>query len=273
METYLDRIKKLKSAQKMTNDQLSEKTGIPLGTLSKILAGMNDSPKLCNIMAICNALGCTVEYIADGTPENTNNYTLSAKEISLIEDFRKLDTFGRSMIETILQKELERMDINKEEQEAAPQGISRSAKVLDGSVLRNRYLGEKKPITGKREISLYDLPVSAGVGVYLGDDAASETILIPNNDRTAATDYALRVSGNSMEPHYRDGDVLLVQSTDAIEAGELGVFLLDGCGFFKLYEGDRLRSLNPAYGPILLKDFENVQCCGRVIGRMKRKPI
>ena len=38
-ETYLERIKKLKSQKKITNDKLSELTGIPLGTLSKILAG------------------------------------------------------------------------------------------------------------------------------------------------------------------------------------------------------------------------------------------
>ena len=34
---YIDRIKQLKAEQKITNDELSEKTGIPLGTLSKIL--------------------------------------------------------------------------------------------------------------------------------------------------------------------------------------------------------------------------------------------
>ena len=31
METYLDRIKLLKNQQKLTNDQLAEKSGIPLG--------------------------------------------------------------------------------------------------------------------------------------------------------------------------------------------------------------------------------------------------
>ena len=41
---YIDRIKKLKSEQKITNDRLSDMTGIPLGTLSKILAGISDSP-------------------------------------------------------------------------------------------------------------------------------------------------------------------------------------------------------------------------------------
>ena len=49
--TYIDRIKQLKSEKKITNDQLSEMTGIPLGTLSKILAGISDSPKLSNIIA------------------------------------------------------------------------------------------------------------------------------------------------------------------------------------------------------------------------------
>ena len=54
--TYIDRIKLLKSEKKITNDRLSELTGIPLGTLSKILAGISDSPKLSNIVAICGAL-------------------------------------------------------------------------------------------------------------------------------------------------------------------------------------------------------------------------
>ena len=63
METYLDRIKLLKNERKMTNDQLSELSGIPLGTLSKILAGMSDSPKLSNMVAICSALDCSlVQY-------------------------------------------------------------------------------------------------------------------------------------------------------------------------------------------------------------------
>ena len=57
MESYLDRIKLMKNEKKMTNDKLSEITGIPLGTLSKIMAGISDSPKLSNIVAIAEALG------------------------------------------------------------------------------------------------------------------------------------------------------------------------------------------------------------------------
>ena len=73
METYIDRIKALKSQKKFTNELLSERSGIPLGTLSKLLAGMNESPKLSNIVAICNALECSVEYIVTGNPDNTQS--------------------------------------------------------------------------------------------------------------------------------------------------------------------------------------------------------
>ena len=102
--TYIDRIKQLKSEKKITNDQLSDMTGIPLGTLSKILAGISDSPKLSNIVAICGALECSVDYILTGIPENTNNYTLTDREISLIENYRKLDSHSRELVSMVISK-------------------------------------------------------------------------------------------------------------------------------------------------------------------------
>ena len=83
--SYIDRIKQIKSEKKITNDQLSDMTGIPLGTLSKILAGISDSPKLVNIVAIAQALGCSLDYLISGNPENTNNYTLTPPCESLAE--------------------------------------------------------------------------------------------------------------------------------------------------------------------------------------------
>ena len=265
METYIDRIKLMKSQKKLTNERLSELSGVPLGTLSKLLAGMNESPKLSNIVAICSALDCSVEYIVTGAPENTNNYTLTPEEIALIEAYRSLDSWGRSVAGVVIAKEQERVDGTGSV--PVPQAVP--ARVLRPQKAAGRFAGEKL-IRGKRSIRLYELPVSAGVGVYL-DDARSEKITIPGNEKTAEADYALRISGNSMEPRYHDGDILLVQNADSVENGELGIFLLDGSGFFKVFGGDRLISLNPDYGPILLKDFSDVQCRGRVIGKLRRK--
>ena len=122
----------------------------------------------------------------------------------------------------------------------------------------------------RRRISLYDMPVSAGTGVFLDDSTATD-IMIPDSPKTVEADYALRISGDSMEPKYHSGDVLLVQNCDSVEEGELGIFVLDGSGYFKKYGGDRLISLNEAYAPIMLKDFSEISCCGRVLGKLKRK--
>jgi phage repressor protein C with HTH and peptisase S24 domain len=117
---------------------------------------------------------------------------------------------------------------------------------------------------------LYDLPVSAGVGVAL-DEETTQEISVRDTTRTREAKYALRISGNSMEPRYHDGDILLIQETETLEFGELGIFILDGCGFFKVYGGDRLYSLNPEYGDILLKDFEDTRIAGRVIGKLRKR--
>ena len=264
--TYIDRIKQLKSEKKITNDALSEMTGIPLGTLSKILAGISDSPKLSNIVAICAALECSVDFILTGIPENTNNYTLTDREMTMIENYRKLDSHSRELVSMIIAKESERgADVPAVGSERSfSGGLIRGGGSARGAAMKN--------VTGlaRRKISLYDLPVSAGTGVYL-TEMDSVDINIPDNPDTADADFALRIKGNSMEPKYRDGDVLLVEECDSVEYGELGIFILDGDGYFKKFGGDRLISLNPDYEPILLKNFEEIVCCGRVVGKLKRK--
>ena len=270
---YIDRIKALKSEKKITNEALSEMTGIPLGTLSKILAGISDSPKLSNIVAICDALGTSLEYVVNGIPENTNNFTLDRGEMRIIENYRALDAHGKELVTLVLDKEKERVsrmayvdggvDYKEGTARIMPTVMPDLSKPSSREIARARGLG-------KRSLALYDMPVSAGVGVFV-DSPSTDEIMIPDNDRTREADFALRISGNSMEPKYRDGDVLLVSNADYVEVGELGIFILDGNGYFKVYGGDRLISMNSIYGDILLKDFENVSCVGRVIGKLKRK--
>ena len=273
---YIDRIKKIKGEKKITNDRLAELTGIPLGTLSKILAGISDSPKLVNMVAIADALGCSLDYLIKGVPQNTNNYTLSDSEMRLVEEYRTLDSFGQDVTRTIISKEKERVlatslvgTIAKStERKSIVPSVSSTAKIL--ASVSERSLAAGTTGMGKRSLLLYDLPVSAGPGVYL-DDTAAEPIYIPDNERTEQADYALRISGNSMEPKFHDGDVLLVQDCDSVDVGELGIFILDGNGYFKKYGGDTLISLNPEYGDILLKEYAEAVCCGRVVGKLKKK--
>ena len=264
---YIERIKKIKSEKKITNDKLSELTGIPLGTLSKILAGMNDSPKLSNVIAIADALGCSIDYLVSGTPQPEGNYTLSDDEIDFIKKYRELDDCGRDIASFVVNREFARIS-EANIQAAQPINVTpkNTVKVIEPSVVR-RALQE---VAARRSIFLYDMPVSAGSGVYL-DDTTADKINIPNNEKTKNADFALRISGNSMEPKYHDGDILLVERCDSFDVGELGIFVLDGQGYFKQYGGDRLISLNPEFTDILLKDYSEIVCCGKVVGKLKRR--
>ena len=263
---YIKRIKKIKTERKITNDELAEKTGIPGGTLSKILAGISESPKLSNFVAICEALNCSLDYIMYGIEENSNNYTLDEEEIELIERFRALDERGKDTVIGVLEHE-------EAYSRGEVQTPKKRARILSPEPLSSRLTAAYASSDNgfkKLTLPLYDLPVSAGVGVAL-DEESTEEITVSDNSRTREADFALRISGNSMEPRYRDGDILLVQETDTLEFGELGIFILDGSGFFKVFGGDRLYSLNPEFGDILLKDFEDARIAGRVIGKLKKR--
>jgi phage repressor protein C with HTH and peptisase S24 domain len=326
-ETYLERIKKLKSSQKITNDKLSEMTGIPLGTLAKLLAGISDSPKLANIVAISRALDCSLDWLITGVPENTNNYTLEPAEMTLVETYRELDSYGQALTLAVMDMERARAERQADEETiklhdvarrsarrgaprlrrpeeipeaeetvsatvtVAPVALTTADLIRGGGenaapVVATTESATETPAVPKsfltrssdlpaglrrRSIGLYDMPVSAGVGEFLADSTRIEDIVIPDDPRTAEADYALRINGDSMEPKYHSGDILLIQSSDTVEEGELGIFVLDGSGYFKKYGGDHLISLNPQYPPIMLKDFDDVSCCGRVVGKLKKK--
>lgn len=269
---YISRIKQVKNEKKITNEKLSELTGIPLSTVSKILAGISDSPKLSNMVLIARALGCTLDYIVSGTPENNNNYTLNDKEIEFIEVYRQLDFYGKDLVDIVARKELDRLGVITDEafvgQPHYVQSVEqKSTKILSIPQSAN---SDYSYDFAKKSILLYDLPVSAGPGVYL-DDELAEQISIPLNEKTDSVSFALKISGNSMEPKYHDGDIVLVENTESVNVGELGIFILDGNGYFKKYGGDRLISLNEEYGDILLRDYVESVCCGRVVGKLKRK--
>ena len=260
---YIDRIKKIKNDKKITNDKLSELTGIPLSTLSKIMAGISDSPKLANIVSIADALGCSLDYIVNGTPENHNNCTLAEDELALIDTYRKLDAHSKELVAMVANKEAQRAAVaSAVTTSARKERVAKTAKILPTLNSASGF--------AKRSILLYDLSVSAGTGVDL-DDAETEEIMIPENEKTRIADFALRINGNSMEPKYHDDDIVLVEDVDAVEVGELGIFVLDGNGYFKKFGGDRLISLNEDYGDILLDGYTEVVCCGRVVGKLKKR--
>lgn len=106
-------------------------------------------------------------------------------------------------------------------------------------------------------------PVSAGTGAYLGPEEF-ETIFVEENDLTRRASFGVTVSGDSMEPLYHDGDVLVVEGAKDIPIGSIGIFTVNGEGYVKERGEGVLISLNPNYAPVQLT--EGSWCNGRVIG-------
>ena len=124
---------------------------------------------------------------------------------------------------------------------------------------------EQKPIVeGTIVIPFYETPVSAGTGSWLGDDIVAEWLTVPRNDLTTSADFALKISGDSMQPKFSNGETVLVKQTSSVFEGEIGVFVLNGESYIKKLGKKELVSLNPAYKPIPLHGFDDVRCVGKV---------
>ncbi len=234
---WLENIKKLKKERGMTNETLSQSSGISIGTLNKLLCGATADPKLSTLRPLALALGCSID-------ELLGEKTESSLPEKYQNQYNALDEEGRDAVHDTIEKEYDRI----RKQSAMP------------------YSLEAPPVY---KIRLYDIPASAGTGVYLSGDDYKE-ISVYANSMTADADFAIRVYGDSMMPRYENGDILLVSRTETVEIGELGIFSVGGESFFKKFGGDRLISLNPAYKDIRLDEHADITCFGKVIGKLKK---
>ena len=65
----LEKIAEYKKKLGLTTEELSEKSGVPLGTLNKILSGATKDPKLETLKSIAHVLGLSLDDLCGcGTP-------------------------------------------------------------------------------------------------------------------------------------------------------------------------------------------------------------
>lgn len=117
------------------------------------------------------------------------------------------------------------------------------------------------------------LPVSAGLGEFLGEDGF-EMVSFPAPLIPEGAELGIRVSGDSMEPVYHDGQIVWMRHCEELRLGEVGIFLYDGNGYLKVYseriteENGRqpmLVSYNRKYEPIPVLLERGFHIAGRVL--------
>lgn len=122
----------------------------------------------------------------------------------------------------------------------------------------------RRAFSEQRLLRLYDVPVSAGAGNYL-EDGRHEMIEVESTVPESA-DYAVRISGDSMMPRFVDKQIVFVHEQSVLDEGDIGIFYLNNEAYIKKLGKGCLISLNPAYAPILLQEYDTFKVLGKVVG-------
>ena len=145
-------------------------------------------------------------------------------------------------------------------------------KKVSAPVRDRAYPKVKRRKDGFGEITVYEdqLP-AAGPSSYF-DAPRSHIEQYPLELIPQGTTFAVPIAGNSMEPKFKNGATVFVQSAPRVENGEVGLFSLNGAPYIKQLVVDdarhevRLHSLNPAYDDIAVGEFDDLRTFGRVLG-------
>lgn len=196
-------------------------------------------------LALCKIYGITDIFSTfgyDGYNED-GSLSLNMYEVDMVEKYRTLDTYGKDAVDSVLTIEYERCRIKEEPSSYIPDNI--------------------------RPIDYYMKNASAGSGQVVFDDTVVERITIPDIPKYKRVAYAIGVNGNSMEPLYHDGDMLLIEPTVDMGIGEIGIFIVDGDAYVKKLGNGELISLNKDYSNIPLTEYTS--CMGRVVDNLSQK--
>lgn len=86
--------------------------------------------------------------------------------------------------------------------------------------------------------------------------------------------FALQIRGDSMEPKFSNGDIVIVRQQEDADDGDIVIALVNGndavCKRLKKYEdGIALVSTNPAYDPMYFSGAEVAETPIKIIGKVK----
>lgn len=137
------------------------------------------------------------------------------------------------------------------------------------------------------EFDLYLQAASAGTGQFLDNDV-HDRISLPRSIVPAGAEFAVRISGDSMEPAFYNEQLAFVKRAVSLNPDDIGIFLLDGESYIKKYEeelpdADELEdymyssgnvqkkpvlvSLNSKYAPIHVTQNNKFSIVGKVLNR------
>ena len=217
MSTLGERLKSSREAKGLLQAQLAKMIGVKsAGVISNWEKDIN-KPNADKMVEICQVLGISLSYLLDyyGAEKAPS---LPDEAMKVAKDYWALDRWGRQVVRSVIADEKERC-----EDEA-------------------RFLEETAPPAEEepKVIPLYRIPAAAGYASPIFGSDFDYYTLKPEDPQGAV--FAIRVQGDSMEPHFPDGSIAFCNK-DPLQDGDIGVFCLDGDSFIKQYHYDKMMGM------------------------------
>ena len=226
------RIKKARLAKGLKQDELAERIGAKSSATVSAWEVGKARPDCVTLLEICTVLGISPdELLGYGADLPTT------PEWNMIRKYRQIDTLGKKAVDAVL-------DVEHERSLTFPSHKQKPRMIM---------------------LDFYNYPASAGIGNLLEGEVAEE-LWVKDTPTSQRADFALSISGDSMEPTYHDGERVLVERCDAVNEGEIGIFIVNSDAYIKELGKGCLISHNEKYSPIMLNETDSVYCLGRVLG-------
>ncbi len=238
MNSFKDRLKQIMSERKISQSELSRRTGIGRNSISDYLNGKYEA-KQDKVFELAKALNVNEAWLMGF--DISKNRKIENNDITSI--YSKLTPPRQSNVLKYATNQLEEQNNDSD----------------DNLVDFNSYIQEKS------EVDIYGC-ASAGIGERLYNEPISKEFV---RGYVPAHDIALKVNGDSMEPLFKNGQIIFIEKSHTIKDGQIGVFIINGDAYVKkVYVEDKrltLVSLNKKYKDLHFYDNESVRLVGKVI--------
>jgi len=97
---FLDRLRMLSRNKGLENNmQLSKASGVPYTTLDNFYRNGYENVKLSTLKKLAVCLGCTIEYLVNGSPDSEE---VSPKALELAKAIESLDPLDQQLVESVV---------------------------------------------------------------------------------------------------------------------------------------------------------------------------
>lgn len=229
-----ERLKAIRNQKKVTQKEAADALGISPNTYKNYEQGMRE-PNNEMLCKLADYFSTTTDYLLGRAPQTDPIQLLMAQNVLTPQEIEEQFSALPEDLQAIVLALIKAMKARREQmQQSRP------------SIQMRKHLNK----------------AAAGFGYDLSSEDEWAEITVLDTPQARSADFAVEVDGDSMEPDYHSGDIVLVKRDPDVPVGEVGLFVHDGMGYIKERGKKCLISRNPDY-----PDIEGeARCIGLVIG-------